>query len=98
MDKYFSNDDVERKRQDFQDDDEDQEDDEAQEDGYGQRGKKRSSLPRRYLDYYSDDKDDDTGQFSKSNDKMSIEELDGWMNQVNEKMKKVEEYEAQIDQ
>ena len=55
-------------------------------------------MPRRYLDYYSDDKDDEEDPDSpskKSNDKLSIEELDGWMNQVNEKMKKVEEYEAQ---
>lgn len=58
-------------------------------------------MPRRYLDYYSDDKDDEEEADSpdkKSNDKLSIEELDGWMNQVNEKMKKVEEYEAQQDQ
>ncbi len=92
MDKYFSNDNVERTKaqgMDFNDDDEEEEVD----DGYGSRGKKATSaLPSRYLDDYgSEEKDNKSGK-----QEYSIEELDGWMNQVNEKMKQVEEAEAKV--
>ena len=88
MDKYFSNGDVERKQDDFYEEDNDDDDD-----GYGRRGKANEKIPSRYLDDYGDDKDDDD-LADNQNQQYSIAELDGWMNQVNEKMKRVEEIEA----